>query len=534
MGLISRSLGINNFSFEDPAQPLLPPSALFESMGLGRSDAGILINEKQALRLTTAFACISVISQDLGRLPLSVYQRMPDDSVREAREHKLYPILHDEPNPWMTAATFRGALIASILGWGNAYVYIERDKAARVKALKPLPSDKTSAVFLDGVLGFATTATKNGAAEYIDAENMLHLVGLSMDGIVGLSPVQTCKNAFGLSLAAEKFGAQFFGSGARATGVLSHPGTLDAEAYENLKKSVREWATGETALRPIILEEGMKWEQITINPNDAQFLATRQFQRSEIAALYRVPLHLLQDLQRATNNNIEHQSLDYVRYCLAPLAVRIEQEINRKLLTGSYFCEHDLNDIMRGDFASQTTGFQSLRNIGVLSTNDILRSMRKNPISAKEGGDVRTIQGAMIPLTALTDDQWQNSQGGQEEEADAGADQGREDPPAGNLAHWQISAAYRRLFRDVVGRAITRTNDAVFVKRSVQPILASMVEALNAMRFGTAAVTDADQAKIADLVDEITTDCHSWTRENADESAKGLAELACRRLGEIA
>lgn len=348
---------------EDPAQPLLPYSALFESLGMGRSDAGVLMNEHQAMRITTAQACVRIISEDLASTGHEILQRLPNGSYRVADDHRLWTLIHDEPNEHMSAAVFWAAMLASSLAWGKAFSWIKRDGAARPVALIPLASQRTSAVKVNGKLMIATTQTDTGAPVAIDPVNVLYFPGLTFDGIVPVSPIQACKNAFGLAYAAEKFGAQLFGNGARATGVLSHPNTLEGEAYENLKKSVREWATGETALRPIILEEGMKWEQITINPEDAQFLATRQFQRVEIASLYRVPMHLLQDLQRATNNNIEHQSLDYVRYCLRPWAVRYEQEVNRKLLSGPFTMEHNLNDMQRGDFASQAAGFQIRRRV---------------------------------------------------------------------------------------------------------------------------------------------------------------------------
>jgi HK97 family phage portal protein len=476
MGILANKLGIQNWSLEDPSQPLLPYSALFESLGLGRSDAGVMVNEKQAMRLSTMFACIKVISEDLSSLPLSIWQRMPDDSVRDAREHKLYPLLHDQPNDNMTSVTFRAVLIASVLAWGNAFALIRRDKASRARSLQPLAPDKTSAVFTNGKLGFATTQTEDGQPRYIAAEDMLHVIGTSFDGITGLSPVQTCKNAFGLSIAAEKFGAQFFGNGSRATGVVSHPAQLNAEAYANLKKSIREWATGEDALRPIVLEEGMKWEQLSVNPNDAQFLETRQFQRAEIAALYRVPLHLLQDLQRSTNNNIEHQGIDYSKFCLKPLAVKIEQELNRKLLSnGPFFAEHDMNDLSRGDFASQTEGFMVLRNGGVYSANDVLRGMRQNPIPADEGGDVRIVQMANIPLDSLVD--WKPGQTAQP--GKAAAETSKTDSDGGN----PVARAFQRLFRDAVGRVSKREQpDEQFVYRAFQPAVAAMAEAIIAQK----------------------------------------------------
>ncbi|HXI92975.1 MAG TPA: phage portal protein, partial [Blastocatellia bacterium] len=390
MGILTRKLGVYAMTLEDPAQPLMPPSALFESLGLGRSDAGVMVNERQALRLPVAYSCIKGISEDLASTAFEVIQELPDESMRTAKTHRLWPILHDEWNPQMASIVGRAAIISSALGWGNGYAWIKRDRAARVVGLYPLESGKTSPVKLKGELKYATTQTDTGVPIYLDPENVLHVMGLSNDGVVGLSPIQLAKNAFGLGIAAEKFGAQFFANGARATGVLSYPGALEEEAEENLKQSLREMATGENANAPVLLEEGMKWEQISINPTDSQFLETRKFQRADIAGMFRYPMHLLGSLERSTNNNIEHQGLDYVRYCLRPWAIRLEHEVNRKLLASPFTAEHNFNDLQRGDFASQTAGLQILRNIGVYSANKCLRVLRQNPISAAEGGDVLT------------------------------------------------------------------------------------------------------------------------------------------------
>jgi HK97 family phage portal protein len=521
MGLLSRSLGVQAMTLEDPAQPLLPQSALFESLGLGRSDAGVLINEKQAMRITTALACIKIISEDLGTTSHEILQHMPDGSVRLATNHRLWAILHDQPNRHMTASVFWGALLASMLAWGNGYAWIKRDRAARVIELVPLESGKTASVRLPtGELKYATTQTDTGAAVHLDPEDVLHIMYASFDGVNGLSPIQLCKNAFGLALAAEKFGAQFFGNGARATGILTHPGVLEEEAQENIKKSLRELMTGDQALRPIVLEEGMKWQQITIPPNEAQFLTTRQFQRVEIASLYRMAMHLLQDLQRATNNNIEHQSLDHVRYCLRPNAVRIEQEVNRKLLDGPFIMEHNLNDLQRGDFASQTSGFQTLRNIGVYSANDILKAMRQNPIPSEEGGDVRTVQGAMIPLTALLLEE--ASPETSETDSDEGASQ-----PFNRLA-----PAYRKLFRDAVGRVIRREPDkrAHACTVAMRPVISSMAQAMLALRFGNCELTRRELAVIDGQIRELTTAAASWASKDASAIATRTTEQTYRAL----
>ena len=521
MGLLSRALGFQNLSVEDQSQPLLPASVMYESLGLGRSDAGVLINEQQALTITTMQACVKIISEDLASNAHEIFQRMPDQSMRLATDHRLWPIIHDEPNPNMSASVFWGAFLASAVGWGNGYAWIKRDRAARVISIVPLKSGKTSPVKVDGELMYATTQTDTGAVAYIDPGDVLHIMGVSMDGIVGINPVQTCKNAFGLAKAAEKFGAQLFGNGARASGVFTHPGILEEEAYENLKKSVRERATGDNALAPMILEEGMEWHQITINPDDAQFLTTRQFQRTEIAGLFRVPLHLVGDLTRSTNNNIEHQSLDYVRYCLRPWAVRIEQEVNRKLLGGPFVMEHNLKDMQRGDFASQATAIQILRNIGYYSNNDIARELRDNPIPAADGGDVRYVQGANIPLTALLS---------ANEDAPTTAGGAEQTNPFD-----RIGQTYRNLFRDAVGRVLNRkVFDREFTYRAFQPVVKSMVLTALAMRFGNVTLTQRDVELIEVQTTAITDSAAVWNKADASVIAMRITEQVYSALaGEI-
>jgi HK97 family phage portal protein len=501
-------------TLEDPAQPLLPPSALFESLGLGRSDAGVMINEKQAMRITTAQVCIRVISEDLASTGHDIIQVLPDKTYTLALNHRLWNIIHDRPNDTMSAKVFWGVMLANSLAWGNGYAHIVRDNSARVIRLVPLAADRTAPVKVNGKLMYATTQTNTGDAAHIDAENILHFMGLSFDGLSGISPIQSCKNAFGLASAAEKFGAQFFGSGARATGVLSHPNTLETEAYENLRKSVREWATGENALRPIILEEGMKWEQITVNPNDAQFLATRQFQKDEIAGLYRVPLHMVGSLLRATNNNIEHQSLDYIRYCLRPWAVGIEQEVNYKLLKPPFFMEHNLNDMQRGDFASQTAGYQVLRNIGVYSADDILRKMRENPIGTEAGGDIRTVQGAMIALESLLP--------GAKDESAAAADS---NTPDSTQPFDRLGPAFRSIMADAIGRVLNSNRDPEFIRKTFRSAVIATAQAALAMRFGNPDLTARDLEEVNTILDRIVDLSAEW-KVRSPALADRLANMA--------
>jgi HK97 family phage portal protein len=537
VGLLASKLGIQALSLEDPAQPLLPYSALFESLGLGRSDAGVLVNEKQAMRITTAFACVMIISSDLAALPLPVMQRMPDGSTREATEHPLYDLLQSEPNEYMTSMVFRSAWIASMLGWGNGYAYVRRDGAARARGLVPMASERTSPVLLPEKdsqgkvkrkLYYATTATDSGQVKYVDPDDVLHLPGLSFDGYVGMSPIQTCKNAFGLAIAAEKFGAQFFGNGAKASGVLSHPGQLGTEALENLKKSIREILTGENALRPLVLEEGMKWEQTTINPNDAQFLETRKFQREEVACLYRVPMHLLQSLERATNNNIEHQSLDYIRYCLRPVAVRVEQEVNRKLLKAPFFVEHDFNAFQRGDYQSQVTGMMALRLGGVYSANDCFKQLRQNPIPASAGGDIRIAPLNTIPLEQLLSEADGETAPADPEPTTDAAD----GETITDVRRTRVVNVYRRLFRDAIGRIANRKKkDADAAYRALQPVIASMADAIMVMYF----TPDEEVKKHAEtessrIARDLCSTCSQWQPDQAATLATTITEEAYTAL----
>jgi len=510
-------LGIRASSVEDPTQPLIPHSML-ESLGYGRSDSGINVSEKQAMRLATVYGCIKVIGEDLSSVGLSIYQSLPNNSTRKAPDHRLWGMLHDEPSPYMSAMIFREALIACNLIYGNAYVYINRDKATRPVNLLLLPPDKTQPSMVDGALYFVTTATKEGTPRLLLAKDVIHVPALSFDGITGISPIRNCMQAVGLGIAAEKFGCQFFGNGARASGVFSHPGTLDTEAYENLKKSIQQATTGDNALRPIILEEGLKWDQVTIPPEEAQFLETRKFQRSEIAAIFRVPLHLLQDLERSTNSNIEHQSIEYVRHTLRPLAVRIEQEINRKLLPAPFFCEHDLDELMRGDFATQTAGFEAMRNAGVYSSNDIRRRLRENPIPAEEGGDVYLAPLNYVNLAGMVN--------GPES---VPPDSGVPDPP-GNVRRERITAAFRPLFRDFVGRAVNRANDKAFPERALQPIVRSMAETLHSTLLPGAFDAEAWEVPLSALRADLAQGAGSWTKQNSAETATALCATAYEGL----
>jgi len=406
MGFLSQSLrAFSNFNLEDPSSPLVPESFAEELFGGRGNDAGVTVTEKTAITLSAVYCAIKAISEDLASLPLVTYSVGPDGSLTPAKDKAIYGILHDAPNSYQTASTFRGALLANCLSHGAGFALIKRDKAARVVSLHILSSSKTAPVMRDGKLMFASTQTDTGAATLIDPENILHIVGTTLDGITGLSPITCCKNAIGVSLAAESYAASYWKNSSRASGVFTVPGTLDVESYERLKKAVESQASGKNAHKPLLLEAGTSWSQTSISNESAEFIASRSFQIQEIARLFRIPLHMLAELERSTRSNIEQQAIEYRVFTLTPWAVRIEQEFSRKLIptNSNLAIEHDFASLVRADFTALTAGMNILRNTGAYSANDIRKQLRMNPISDEDGGNLKLAPVNYISLSRLTD-----------------------------------------------------------------------------------------------------------------------------------
>lgn len=352
---------------------------------------GVNVTETSALRVTAVYACVRVLAETVATLPLVVYRRQKPRGKLRDPSHPLYTVLHDQANTEMTAMQLRETMMAHVLLWGNAYASIERDGAGNVVGLWPLLPDRTYVVRDDktGKLVYITTLP-NGEQVLLPWDQVLHIPGLSYNGIVGYSPIQCAREAIGLALAAEEFGARFFGNGARPGGVLEHPATLSDEAYKRLRSSWESMHRGlNNAQRLAILEEGMQYKPLTIPPEDAQFLETRKFQVTEICRLFRVPPHLVGDLERATFSNIEHQSIEFVVHTIRPWLVRWEQAINMKLLTPlerrRFFVEHIVDGLLRGDIASRYNAYAIARQNGWMSANDIRELENMNPIP---GGDV--------------------------------------------------------------------------------------------------------------------------------------------------
>ena len=374
----------------------------------GTSSSGKAVNERSAMQMTAVYSCARILAEALACLPLHLYRYKPDGSKEKATDHPLYHLLHDEPNPEMSSFVFRETLMTHLLLWGNAYAQIIRNGKGEVVALYPLmPNRMTVDRDLNGKLyyKYRTTSddapTMEGSVVTLPPSQVLHIPGLGFDGVVGYSPIAMAKNAIGMAIACEEYGAKFFANGAQPGGVLEHPGTI--KDPQRVRESWQSTFGGSgNANKIAVLEEGMKYTPISISPEQAQFLETRKFQINEIARIFRVPPHMVGDLEKSSFSNIEQQSLEFVKYTLDPWVVRWEQTLFRALFTDKekkeYFFKFNLEGLLRGDYATRMSGYATARQNGWLSANDIRELENLDRIPAEDGGDLYLINGNMCKL----------------------------------------------------------------------------------------------------------------------------------------
>ena len=375
---------------------------------MGGSTAGKIVTERSAMQMTAVYSCVRILAEAIAGLPLHLYRYTDSGGKEKATDHPLYLLLHDEPNPEMSSFVFRETLMTHLLLWGNAYAQIIRNGKGEVMALYPLMPNKMSVERDEnGQLYYTYTRSAEEAktAEtgrvILLPKDVLHIPGLGFDGLVGYSPIAMAKNAIGLAIATEEYGAKFFANGAAPSGVLEHPGTIkDPQRVREAWQS--QFGGSSNSGKIAVLEEGMKYTPISISPEQAQFLETRKFQINEIARIFRVPPHMVGDLEKSSFSNIEQQSLEFVKYTLDPWVVRWEQSIARSLLSENekkqYFVKFNLEGLLRGDYASRMHGYATARQNGWMSANDIRELENLDRIPAEEGGDLYLINGNMLPL----------------------------------------------------------------------------------------------------------------------------------------
>jgi HK97 family phage portal protein len=386
----------------------------YSPVGGQHSFAGRRIDPEVSQTVSAVYNAIYIISSTLGFLPLHLYRRSGESRVK-AVDNPLYQLIHTQPCPGMASVSWREAQARYLVGVGNCFAEIERDKAYRPVALWIIPPNrvkverkKPSRKRFDFV-NYKVRVDNNGTEIDIPRENMLHIPGLGGDGITGVSPLDMARESVGLSLAYEEYGARFFSGGALSSGIVTYPGVLSDEAFGRFKKSVDEQSRGlSRAHRLMFLEEGASFQQLSIAPDNAQFLESRKFQVSEVARWFNIPPHMLGDLERATFSNIEHLGIEFVQYCLQPWIARIEQALTIQLIgsDAEFYFKFNVDGLLRGDFESRNKGYSQAVLGGWLSRNDVRRLEELDPVDG--------LDEYLVPSNMMTSDQASQGQVDQE------------------------------------------------------------------------------------------------------------------------
>lgn len=400
-------MGIFSGLFKSRDKPTDSTAGSRYAFYMGGSTSGKAVTERSAMQMTAVYSCVRILAEAIAGLPLHLYRYNSDGGKEKAIDHPLYLLLHDEPNPEMSSFVFRETLMCHLLIYGNAYAQIIRNGKDQIIALYPLMPNKMtvdrdeSGQLYYQYMRYSDEVGGKNETVILKPSDVLHIPGLGFDGLVGYSPIAMAKNAIGLAIATEEYGAKFFANGAAPSGVLEHPGTIkDPQRVREAWQS--QFGGSQNSGKIAVLEEGMKYTPISISPEQAQFLETRKFQINEIARIFRVPPHMVGDLEKSSFSNIEQQSLEFVKYTLDPWVIRWEQSIMRSLLTTkekkTYFVKFNVEGLLRGDYQSRMNGYATARQNGWMSANDIRELENLDRIPAEAGGDLYLINGNMLPL----------------------------------------------------------------------------------------------------------------------------------------
>lgn len=399
-----------------------PDQWLYTMLGWNAtSKSGVTINEQTAMKFTVVFACVRVLSETLASMPIILYRDKEPGNKSSGKDravdHPLYDILKTAPNEEMPSMILKETLMSHIVTSGNCFAQIRRTRRGQIYDLNILPwtDVEVKRDYTSGSIEY--TVNDRGKPEKVNPKDIFHIPGLGFDGVQGYSPIKMAMEAIGLGLAAEEFGARFFSNGATSSGIAEYDGKMSEKAFIRFKESFNETYAGLGNTKKVMfLEQGAKYHQLTIPPNEAQFLETRRFQKEEIASIYRVPLHLIQDLTRSTNNNIEHQSLEFVMYTMLPWFTRWEQFINFKLLSREerrqgYFAEFLINALLRGDTKARAQMLHLMRQDGVISADEWRELENMNP--QEDGyGKYYFINGNMVPTRTAANQKPKQNGGG--------------------------------------------------------------------------------------------------------------------------
>ncbi|EPN8226497.1 phage portal protein [Vibrio alginolyticus] len=359
----------------NPEDPSVPLSELDAADWGGSSGVSV----ESAMGLSAVYSCIGVLGRSMGQLPLHVMRRDAKGVVSRATDHPVYYLLHDEPNPFQTSYDWRESGMVHVSGWGNHYTEIVRHpRSGEVRELGLIrPWESNLVKTNSGRHTYAVTAD-DARARAVSPEDMIHIKAIGSDGKVGKSPITQCREAFALGLETQGYGNQFFRSGGKPTGIVSVKSQLEEKSWKRL---LDRWRTSKTEMqsndnKTLFLPSELAYQSITIPPEDAQFLETRKFSRSEVAGIYNVPAHMINDLEKATFSNISEQAIQFVRHTMIPWVVKWEQELNRKLFTeqerrAGYYVKFNLNGLLRGTAQERAEFYSKAIRDGWMTRNQV-------------------------------------------------------------------------------------------------------------------------------------------------------------------
>ncbi|MDN6072251.1 MAG: phage portal protein [Enterobacterales bacterium] len=375
--------------FHKSGDKAMTPQALSELIGISYDTyVGKRVSPQLAMQLTAVFGCVRVLAESVGMLPCSLYEQL-DRGSKKAIKERLYKLLSVKPNGYMTPQEFWELLIACLCLRGNFFAY-KVMALGEVVELLPLDPGSVVAKLNSQWEPVYQVTFPDGSSDTLSQKEIWHVRIFTLDGLNGLSPIAYARQAIGLGMATEEHGSRLFSNGAVTSGVLETDQTLSDEAFNRLKTDFEDRHQGlANAHKPMILEMGLKWNQISLSAEDAQFLETRKFQLEEICRIFRVPMHLVQNTDRATLNNIENLGIGFINYSLVPYLTRIEQRINLGLVKaskqGQLYAKFNVGALLRGDMKSRFEAYATAINWGMYSPNDCLELEDRNP---RPGGDV--------------------------------------------------------------------------------------------------------------------------------------------------
>jgi HK97 family phage portal protein len=399
-----------------------------------RSYSDELITPEISLTVSAVLAAFTILSEDLSSLPLILYERRGRNKFR-AYDSLYYRLMHDQPNPEHTSMIFREFMMGHMLGWGNFFGQPIFDKAGDVAEIWPLRPDRMTVKRFNGERIYLYQQS-DGKPRVFLSEEILHIPAFGFDGLIGYSRIALARNAIGLTISTEKFGSKFFSNDAKPGYMYKHPGTLSDPAYERLQESLEERKGVENSNKPIILEEGMDIARVGIPNDDAQFLETRKFQVSEIARIFRVPPHMIGDVDRTTSwgTGIDSQEQGYVNHTLRPWAKRSEEHLNTRLLPkrdqGNFYYEHLMEGLLIGDIQTRSNSYVQAITNGWMSRNEVRARENLNP---KKGLDVM-----LMPLNMQTVENSSEN---------------------GNGENGSLNSALEPLWRDAIARVLKRESN---------------------------------------------------------------------------